>query len=79
MIMFHRSFHRNNKLVCMSTTRMLAHLINQNVLGEYAGLQLLLILLMHPTEDSVEIACDFMMEVGQVLTEKSPAGANAIF
>lgn len=68
MIMFHRSFHRNNKIVCMATTKMLAHLINQKVLGEYAGLQLLSILLGHPTEDSVEIACDFMTEVGQVLS-----------
>ena len=79
MIMFHRSFHRNNKIVCIATTKMLAHLINQRVLGEYAGLQLLLILLMHPTEDSVEIACDFMTEVGQVLSETSPSGATAIF
>lgn len=34
---------------------------------------------MHPTEDSVEIACDFMTEVGQVLSETSPSGATAIF
>jgi hypothetical protein len=31
------------------------------------ALQILLILLTTPTEDSVEIACDFMVEVGQVL------------
>lgn len=68
MIHFHRSFHRNNKLVCIASTKMIAHLINQKVLGEYAGLQLLMILLMHATEDSVEIACSFMIEVGQVLS-----------
>lgn len=38
-----------------------------------------MMLLMNPTEDSVEIACDFMIEVGQVLTETTPAGANAVF
>lgn len=38
-----------------------------------------MILLMHATEDSVEIACNFMIEVGQVLSEISPAGSNAIF
>lgn len=63
----------------MATTRMIAHLLNQRVLGEYAGLQLLFILLNQPTEASVEIACDFMVECGQVLSELTPAGANAIF
>lgn len=33
MLMFKRSFRRNNKIVCMATTKMLAHLINQRVLG----------------------------------------------
>ena len=79
MLQFKRSFSRNNKIVCIATTKMIAHMINQRVLGEYVGLQLLLILLGNPTEDSVEIACDFMVEVGQVLSESTPAGANAIF
>jgi pre-mRNA-splicing factor CWC22 len=67
MIQFRRAFERNNKIVCIATTKMIAHLINQRVLGEYAGLQLLFILLNQPTEASVEIACDFMVEAGQVL------------
>jgi hypothetical protein len=33
----------------MATTKMLAHLINQRVLGEFAGLQMLMILLMRAT------------------------------
>lgn len=33
MMMFHRSFQRNNKIVCMATTKMIAHLINQRILG----------------------------------------------
>lgn len=68
MIQFRRAFERNNKIVCIATTKMIAHLINQKVLGEYAGLQLLFILLNQPTEASVEIGCDFMTEVGQVLS-----------
>jgi pre-mRNA-splicing factor CWC22 len=47
--MFNRSFRRNNKIVCMATTKMIAHLVNQKVLGEFAALQLLMILLMHAT------------------------------
>lgn len=38
-----------------------------------------MITLENPTEDSVDIACDFMIEVGQVMTELNPAGANVVF
>lgn len=48
----------------MATTRMMAHLINQKVLSDVVGLELLLLLLETPTEDSVELACDFMVECG---------------
>lgn len=40
---------------------------------------MLTLFLTNPTEDSVEIAADFMKECGQVLSEASPAGVNAIF
>lgn len=68
ILQYQRAYVRNNKIVCMATTKMIAHLINQKVLGEYAGLQLLMVALENPTEDSVDVACDFMIEVGQVLT-----------
>jgi len=48
----------------MATTKMIAHLINQKVLSDFTGLQLLALLLENPTEDSVDIACDFMIEAG---------------
>ena len=76
---FQRSFKRNNKIVCMGTTKMLAHLVNQQVVHELLALELLALLLENPTEDSVEIAADFMTECGQVLSEITPAGVNAIF
>lgn len=79
LIQFKRSYERNNKIVCVATTKMIAHLINQRVIGYYIALQILLIMLSTPSEDSVEIACDFMIEVGQVLSEITPAGATAIF
>ena len=46
---------------------------------ELLALELLTLFLTNPTEDSVEIAADFMIECGQVLTEATPAGVNAIF
>jgi len=76
---FQRSFKRNNKIICMGTTKMLAHLVNQQVVHELLALELLALLLENPTEDSVEIAADFMTECGQLLSEITPAGVNAIF
>jgi pre-mRNA-splicing factor CWC22 len=32
-----------------------------------------------PTDDSIELATEFMLECGQVLSEVSPAGVSAIF
>lgn len=79
LLQFKRSYHRNYRLVCMATTKMIAHLINQRVLNDYVALQMLIVMLGTPTADSVEIACDFMTEVGQVLSELTPSGTNAIF
>ena len=64
VIQFQRSFKRNNKIVCMATTKMMAHLVNQQVIHELLALELLTLLLENPTEDSVEIAADFMIECG---------------
>lgn len=63
----------------MATTKMIAHLVNQNVVHELLALEILTLFLESPTEDSVEIAADFMIECGQVLTDITPAGVNAIF
>jgi pre-mRNA-splicing factor CWC22 len=79
MLQFRRAYQRNDKILCIATTKFLAHLINQKVLSDLLGLELLIFLLEDPTEDSVDIACEFMKECGQVLVELTPAGVNAIF
>jgi len=43
------------------------------------ALQLLSLFLETPTEDSIELATDFMLECGHVLTEVTPAGVSSIF
>jgi len=43
------------------------------------ALELLELLLEQPTEESVEIAVDFMVECGQVLSDITPSGVNIIF
>lgn len=56
---------------------MIAQLVNQQVLHEYVALELLTLLLREPTDDSVEVAKKFMLEVGQALQELSPRGMVA--
>ncbi|KAF9078513.1 hypothetical protein BDP27DRAFT_1412482 [Rhodocollybia butyracea] len=73
---FRRAFKRNDKIVCNSTTTFIAHLVNQAVAHEIIALQILVLLLERPTDDSIEIAVGFMREVGAFLTENSPK-ANA--
>ncbi|KDQ59686.1 hypothetical protein JAAARDRAFT_127159 [Jaapia argillacea MUCL 33604] len=73
---FRRSFKRNDKIVCHSTTTFIAHLVNQGVAHEIIALQILVLLLERPTDDSIEIAVGFMREVGAFLAENAPK-ANA--
>ncbi|OJT13434.1 Pre-mRNA-splicing factor CWC22 [Trametes pubescens] len=73
---FRRAFKRNDKIICHSTTTFIAHLVNQAVAHEIIALQILVLLLERPTDDSIEIAVGFMREVGAFLAENSPK-ANA--
>lgn len=52
---------------------------NQLVANEILALQILALLLLQPTDDSVEIAVGFMREVGAHLANVSPKANNAIF
>ncbi|ESP01900.1 hypothetical protein LOTGIDRAFT_138828, partial [Lottia gigantea] len=79
VIQFRRGFRRNDKNLCLSSTRFIAHLVNQQVAHEVLALEILTLLLDSPTDDSVEIAIGFLKEVGQKLSELSPRGINAIF
>ena len=46
---------------------------------EVLALQILVLLLERPTDDSIEIAVGFAREVGQYLTENSPKANQSIF
>ncbi|KAF9009533.1 hypothetical protein BDQ17DRAFT_1323087 [Cyathus striatus] len=76
---FRRAFKRNDKIVCHSTTTFIAHLVNQTVAHEIIALQILVLLLERPTDDSIEIAVGFMREVGAFLTENSPKATATVF
>lgn len=76
---FQRSYRRNDKPHCLSTTKFIAHLVNQQVAHELLALQILAVLLERPTDDSVEVAVGFLKEVGACLTEVSPRALHATF
>ncbi|KAM9709212.1 pre-mRNA-splicing factor CWC22 homolog isoform 1-T1 [Menidia menidia] len=79
ILSFRRSYRRNLKLQCLTASKFVAHLINQNVAHEVLCLEMLTLLLERPTDDSVEVAISFLKECGLKLTEVSPRGINAIF
>lgn len=62
-----------------ATTTFLAQLVNQQVAHEIVALQILVLLLEKPTDDSVEIAVGFMREVGAFLGETSPKANNGVY
>lgn len=76
---FRRSFKRNDKFVCNATAMFLAHLVNQRVIHEIVALEILVLLLEKPSNDSVEVAVGFMREVGAFLSEESPKANNSIY
>lgn len=79
IVQFKKAFKRNDKAVCLSSVTFLAHLTNQQVVAEILPAQILLLLLHHPTDDSVEIAVALLKEVGQFLEEFNPAISMAVF
>lgn len=79
VIQFKRGFRRNDKAVCLSSSRFIAHLVNQRVAHEILALEILTLLVETPTDDSVEVAIAFLKECGMKLQEVSSKGINAIF
>jgi pre-mRNA-splicing factor CWC22 len=79
ILLFRKSFKRNNKPGTLASAQFLAHLANQQVLGVLVPLEIAFLLLDKPTEDSVEAACTFLTECGAILQDLSPQGFNEIF
>ena len=50
----------SSQAVCVTSSKFLAHLVNQMVLHEIVALELLTLLLEDPTDDSVEVAVGFL-------------------
>ncbi|KAF8471797.1 hypothetical protein BDZ91DRAFT_846417 [Kalaharituber pfeilii] len=78
-VQFRKAFKRNDKAVCLSSTMFIAHLCNQQVANEILVIEILMLLLNKPTDDSVEIAVGLMREVGAHLEDMAPRANNAVF
>lgn len=76
---FRRAYKRNDKIVCHATSTFIAHLCNQYVAHEIVALQILLLCLERPTDDSIEVAVGFMREAGLFLAENSPKANNTVY
>jgi len=69
----------DSQIVCHSTTTFIAHLVNQSVAHDIIALQIMVLLLERPTDDSIEIAVGFMREVGAYLVENSPKANSSVY
>lgn len=79
IVSFRRAYKRNDKIVAIGFAKFMAHLCNYQVAHELLSLQLLTLLLDQPTDDSVEVAIDFVKQCGQLLGELSPRGLHEVF
>jgi len=64
---FQKAFRQRNKILMISLTIFIAHLVNYEVLSTLIALELLYILIHKPTNDSIEVAKEFMINVGAKL------------
>lgn len=74
-----RAYKRNDKPQLLAAVKFIAHLVNQQVAHELVALELLTVLLEQPSDDSVEVAVDFVKECGSILQDLCPKGLHGIF
>ncbi|KAH7705275.1 pre-mRNA-splicing factor CWC22, partial [Aphelenchoides avenae] len=79
VIQFKRSFRRNDKTTCITVSKFIGHLANQRVAHEILVLEMLILLMEQPTDDSIEVAITLLKECGEMLTKVTPKGTHAIF
>uniref|UniRef100_A0A1I7XQ85 MI domain-containing protein n=1 Tax=Heterorhabditis bacteriophora TaxID=37862 RepID=A0A1I7XQ85_HETBA len=63
----------------ITVSKFIAHLINQNVAHEVLALEIMILMLESPTDDSVEVSIAFLKECGARLTQVAPRALSSIF
>ncbi|KAK1441837.1 cell cycle control protein cwf22-related protein [Babesia gibsoni] len=79
ILQFRRAFRKNDRILCQTVAKSLAHLVNYRIAHEVLALQFLAILLENPTDDSVVVAVGFLEDVGNFLAEEAKQAFEAIF
>ena len=77
--LFKKAYKESNKIQCISTTKMIAHLINYRVVDSLLAFEILMLCLENQTEDSLELACNFLIECGEFLSDEDANMTNDIF
>ncbi|XP_047967647.1 pre-mRNA-splicing factor CWC22 homolog [Salvia hispanica] len=78
VLQLQRAYKRNDKTQLVAAVKFIAHLLNQRIVDELIGLELLTLLLEKPTDDSVEVAVGFVAECGSLLQDLCPKGMNGV-
>ena len=86
MLIIHRylkkfmlAYKTSNRIKLQSISKMICSLINQEVITEFVGFEILTLLMEKRSEDSIELACDIMKQIGKILEEKNPSVSNTYF
>ena len=79
VVSYHVNLYSPFQTVDHSTTAFIPHIVNQGVAHELIALQILVLLLERPTDDSIEIAVGFTREVGAFLQKNSPKANATVF
>lgn len=67
IIQFKRAFRRNDKTTCVIVSKFIAHLANQRVAHEIVVLEMLVLLMQNPTDDSIEVTVTLLKDCGAML------------
>lgn len=76
---FQSSYKKNDKINLLSSLKMIAHLINQQVITHIIGFEIVILFLEKLTADSVELACEFLKDCGQSLESYDLTLSQEIF
>lgn len=59
-------------------SKFIGHLANQRVAHEILVLEMLILLMEQPTDDSIEVAITLLKECGEMLTKVTPKGTHGM-
>ena len=77
--LFKKAYSDNNKIQCIASTKMIAHLINYRIVDSLLAFEILLLLIENMSNDSLELACSFLIECGEFLSNEDQNMTNDIF